>query len=327
MTRKNVPDFISSGINTVRVELAAIDALKLRIGAEFAAACELMIACRGKIVVTGIGKSGHIARKIAATLSSTGTPALFLHPAEAGHGDIGVVKREDLVLALSNSGTASELLALLYSWQWLKVKLIAIIGSMDSPLARAADICLDSSVPAEACPLDLAPTASTTAALVLGDALAIALLQARGFTAEDFALSHPGGRLGRRLLLRVADVMHRGDEIPVVGSQDTVADALMVMSSRGLGFTTVSDSAAHKLAGVFTDGDLRRGLAQEPDLLNKPVAALMTRGGECIDSSVLAVEALTRMHDSKITVLVCTDGEGRVEGVVHLHDLLRAGIS
>ena len=318
-------EFVASGRRTVELELQAVQSLSDRIDQTFAEACRMILDCRGRVVVTGIGKSGHIARKIAATLASTGTPSLFLHPAEAGHGDIGMMTAEDLVLALSHSGAAPELVALLPVWKRLQVRIIALTGKGDSPLAEVADICLRTGVAAEACPLDLAPTSSTTASLVYGDALAVALLEARGFDAEDFAFSHPGGSLGKRLLLRVSDVMHRGEEIPAVDGRSSLAETLVEMSRRGFGFTAVIDAERH-LLGVFTDGDLRRALEQGADLHRSPITELMTPGGQRIDPQQLAVEALNHMQEHKITVLLCTDESGRLSGVVHLHDLLRAGL-
>ena len=265
------PDLVALGRVALRIEADAVAALAGRVGADFVAACRLALACRGRVVVTGMGKSGHVAGKIAATLASTGTPSFFLHPAEAVHGDIGMITREDLVLALSYSGETAEILALVPVLKRLAVPLVALTGNAGSALARAAEVHLDVSVPAEACPLNLAPTASTTATLAMGDAIAVALLRLRGFTEEDFARSHPGGSLGRRLLLHVEDVMHRGGEVPSVGPDDTVSAGLLEMSKKGLGMTAVADPSG-TLLGVFTDGDLRRALDRRVDVHETPDA-------------------------------------------------------
>ena len=319
-------DFAVAGRRAVRVECEAIAALEQRIGPAFVAACEMLLDCTGRITVLGMGKSGHIARKIAATFASTGSASLFVHPAEAGHGDMGMITADDIVLALSNSGSAPEILALMPSLKRLRVGLIAMTGSEDSPLAKVADIHLNTGVAAEACPLDLAPTASTTAALVMGDALAVTLLEARGFTAEDFARSHPGGSLGRRLLLRVADVMHRGERIPRVALDTLLSETLAEMSSKGFGMTTVVDSEG-VLQGVFTDGDLRRALDRGVDLHDTTAAAVMTRGGHTVPAELLAAAALNLMEQHKIAALVCVDQAGQPQGVVHMQDLLRAGLA
>lgn len=319
-------DFAAAGRRAVQVEREAVAALETRIGPAFVAACEMLLACSGRIAVLGMGKSGHIARKISATLASTGSPSMFVHPAEASHGDMGMITGEDTVLALSNSGKAPEILALVPALKRLRVGLIAMTGSEDSPLAQSADIHLNTGVSAEACPLDLAPTASTTAALVMGDALAVALLEARGFSAEDFARFHPGGMLGRRLLLRVADVMHGGERIPRVTPDTLLTEVLVEMSSKGFGMTTVVDGK-EILQGVFTDGDLRRALDRGVDLHSTAVSAVMTRGGHTAAASLLAAEALNLMEQYRITALVCIDQAGRPEGIVHMQDLLRAGLA
>ena len=319
-------DFAAAGRRAVQVEREAVAALETRIGPAFVAACEMLLACSGRIAVLGMGKSGHIARKISATLASTGSPSMFVHPAEASHGDMGMITGEDTVLALSNSGKAPEILALVPALKRLRVGLIAMTGSEDSPLAQSADIHLNTGVSAEACPLDLAPTASTTAALVMGDALAVALLEARGFSAEDFARFHPGGTLGRRLLLRVADVMHGGERIPRVTPDTLLTEVLVEMSSKGFGMTTVVDGK-EILQGVFTDGDLRRALDRGVDLHSTAVSAVMTRGGHTVAASLLAAEALNLMEQYRITALVCVDQAGRPEGIVHMQDLLRAGLA
>ncbi|HEX7112448.1 MAG TPA: KpsF/GutQ family sugar-phosphate isomerase, partial [Mizugakiibacter sp.] len=294
--------------------------------AEFIHACRMMLACQGRIVVTGMGKSGHIGRKIAATLASTGTPAFFVHPGEASHGDLGMITTKDVVLALSNSGETDELLTILPVIKRQSIPLIAMTGNPNSSLARQADLHLDVSVPAEACPLGLAPTASTTAALVMGDALAIALLEARGFTADDFARSHPAGSLGRRLLLRISDVMHTGDKVPKVHAEASLTEALVEMSRKGLGMTAVVDGG-DRLLGVYTDGDLRRTLDDhQVDLRNVRVAELMTRHPKSIAPDKLAAEAAQLMETYKIHSLLVVDDQRRVVGALNIHDLLRAKV-
>ena len=321
------PDrLLRSAREVIDIEARAIGGLAGRLDGAFLRACELMMACAGRVVVTGMGKSGHVGNKIAATLASTGTPAFFVHPGEASHGDLGMITPKDVVLALSNSGETDELLTILPLIKRQGVPLIGLSGNPNSTLARLSDVHLDASVPAEACPLGLAPTASTTAALVMGDALAIALLEARGFTAEDFARSHPAGSLGRRLLLHIADVMHTGDQIPRVGPQAMLSDALVEMTRKGLGMTAVVDPAM-TLLGVFTDGDLRRMLDDaQIDLRTTPVADVMTPRAKTIASDKLAVEAARMMEDHKIHALLVVDGEQRVVGALNIHDLLRAGV-
>lgn len=316
----------ASGRRVIDIELKAIAALRERIDGPFSRACERVLECRGRVVVSGIGKSGHIARKIAATLASTGTPAFFVHPAEASHGDLGMITAEDVVLALSNSGETDELLTILPVVKRKNVPLIAMTGNERSTLARSADVHLDVSVSEEACPLGLAPTASTTAALAMGDALAIALLEARGFTSEDFAASHPAGQLGRRLLVRISDVMHTGEEIPRVRCEASVTDALMEMSRKKLGMTAIAD-ADGRLAGVFTDGDLRRTLDDASvDLRVTPVTALMTPNPRTIGAEQLAIEAAQMMEAHKISALLVVDGSGALVGALNFHDLLRARV-
>ncbi|MCG6966646.1 MAG: KpsF/GutQ family sugar-phosphate isomerase [Chromatiaceae bacterium] len=314
-----------SGLSVVAIEGDAVKALAARINSDFVAACQHMLACTGRIVVTGMGKSGHVGSKIAATLASTGSPAFFVHPGEASHGDLGMITPSDVVLALSNSGETSEIITIVPLIKRMGAPLISMTGKRDSTLAREADVDLDVSVAKEACPLDLAPTASTTTALVMGDALAIALLEARGFTAEDFAMSHPGGSLGRRLLLRVHDIMHRGDRIPVVASHAPMRDALMEMTDKGLGMTAVVD-ANGRAVGVFTDGDLRRCLDRGLDVRNATVDEAMTPGGKRIAPDRLAVEALNLMEEKKINALLVIDDDGRLCGALNMHDLLRAGV-
>ena len=317
-------DPIASALRTIELEAAAVRALATRINADFVAACRLILACRGRAIVTGMGKSGHIANKIAATLASTGTPSFFVHPGEASHGDLGMITRDDLVIALSNSGETTEVTTLIPLLKRLGVPLIALTGAPDSLLARTADVHLDVSVAQEACPLGLAPTTSTTAALVMGDALAVALLEKRGFSAEDFAFSHPGGKLGRRLLLKVGDIMHGGPEFPRVAEATPLRDALLEMTQKGFGLTAVI-TAEGELLGVFTDGDLRRAIDHRIDINVVRVGEVMTRNCKTVSSEMLAAEALTVMEDNKITALVVTDGR-RPAGVVHMHDLLRAGV-
>jgi arabinose-5-phosphate isomerase len=308
------------------MERDAISDLLDRMDDSFSRACEILLKTRGRVVVTGMGKSGHIGTKIAATLASTGTPAMFVHPGEASHGDLGMITEQDSVIALSNSGSTSEVVTLLPLLKRMAVPLVTMTGKADSILARAADVNLDTRVDEEACPLDLAPTSSTTVCLVVGDALAIALLEARGFTAEDFAYSHPGGALGRKLLLKVDDVMHSGDQIPRVQLDTTLDKALYEVSSKGLGMTSVL-SGDGKLLGVFTDGDLRRALDNEIDIHKTPIEQVMTTGCITINAEILAAEALHIMEEHSITTLVAVDEEECPVGVVHLHDILKAGVA
>lgn len=318
--------FYDSAQRTIDTEIAAITSLKAQIDDNFDKACELILACKGRVIVTGMGKSGHIGTKIAATLASTGTPSFFVHPAEASHGDLGMITPEDVVIALSNSGTTSEVLTIVPLIKRKGAKLISITGNVDSPLALHAEAHLDASVSREACPHDLAPTSSTTVTLVLGDALAVALLEARGFTAEDFAFSHPGGALGRKLLLRVADIMSQGDEVPRVHNNVLIKDALLEMSEKGLGMTTIVDDQGI-LEGVFTDGDLRRYLDRADDIKNTPVARIMTRNTKSIPADILAAEALNIMENNRITSLVVTDYTKRPIGIIHMHHILKAGVA
>jgi len=309
----------------LEIERDALDALLPRIDAGFAEACRLLLGCRGRVVVTGMGKSGHIGGKIAATLASTGTPSFFVHPGEASHGDLGMITRDDAVIAISNSGETSEVLTILPLIKRMGVPLVSMTGRPASTLAKAADVHLDVSVDQEACPLNLAPTASTTATLAMGDALAVALLEARGFTPEDFALSHPGGTLGRRLLLKVADLMHGGDRIPKVPAHASLSAALLEMTQKGLGMTAIVDEA-DRVLGIFTDGDLRRVLDANLDVRTARIAEVMTRGGRHIGASQLAAEAMHLMEKHRITVLMVLDADRHVQGVLHMHDLLRAGV-
>jgi len=316
---------IARGRRVLATEAEAVAALADRLGDEFAAACRLLLDCRGRTVVTGMGKSGHVARKIASTLASTGSPSFFLHPAEASHGDIGMIADGDVVIALSNSGETAELLAILPPIKRLGVPLVALTGNRGSTLARYATVTLDVSVPAEACPLNLAPTASTTAALAMGDALAVAVLEARGFTEEDFARSHPAGSLGRRLLLHVEEVMRRGDELPAVGPDTPLSAGLLEMSRKGLGMTTVVDQQ-RRVIGVFTDGDLRRALDRQLDMHTTPMREVMTAGGKVAKPRMLAAEAVHMMDEYRITALPVVDDAGMLVGALNVHDLLRAGV-
>ncbi len=317
---------VRSAQAVISVEARAIEALHERIDANFLRACQLMFECPGRVVVSGMGKSGHIARKIAATLASTGTPAFFVHPAEASHGDLGMITQKDVVLALSNSGETDELLTILPLIKRQGIPLIAMTGNTHSSLSRLADVHLDTSVPAEACPLGLAPTSSTTAALVMGDALAIALLEARGFTDEDFARSHPAGSLGRQLLLKISDVMHTGEQIPTVRPDVMLTEALVEMTRKGLGMTAIIDADQH-LLGVFTDGDLRRAVDDDDiDLRATAVTHLMTAHPKTISTDKLAVEAAQLMEAHKIHALLVVDADNRVVGALNIHDLLRARV-
>ena len=318
--------YLRSALRTVTMELEEVTRLRERLDDSFERACAIMLDCSGRVVVTGMGKSGHIANKIAATLASTGTPAFYVHPGEASHGDLGMITGKDAVLALSNSGTTPEILTIVPLIKRMGARLIAMTGKPESTLARLADVNLDVGVETEACPLDLAPTSSTTVALVMGDALAIALLEARGFSAEDFAFSHPGGALGRKLLLRVNDIMHEGREIPRVPPETLIREALLEMTAKGFGMTTVTDPDG-RLLGIFTDGDLRRALDRGIDFHHTRIADYMTTRCKTVTGDALAAEALHVMEDSKITALVVVDEAHRPTGVIHLHDLLRAGIA
>ncbi|MCZ6826297.1 MAG: KpsF/GutQ family sugar-phosphate isomerase [Gammaproteobacteria bacterium] len=306
-------------------EAQAVTALADRIDDQFSTACQLCIDCRGRIVVTGMGKSGHIGNKIAATLASTGSPAFFVHSGEASHGDLGMITGEDLVLAVSNSGETKEIITILPLIKRLAVPMITLTGNPNSTLAKAADINLDVSVAEEACPINLTPTASTTATLAMGDALAVALLESRGFTEVDFARSHPGGSLGRRLLLHVDDLMHTGDRIPRVAIGTPLSEGLVEMSRKSLGMTAIVDKDG-KLAGVFTDGDLRRSLDNAVDVHTTPIEQVMTKNGKTVRADMLAVEAVNLLETHKITALIVVDEDGKVIGALNVHDLLRAGI-
>ncbi|MBV4451195.1 MULTISPECIES: KpsF/GutQ family sugar-phosphate isomerase [Pseudomonas] len=318
-------DLIQSAQRTIRLELEAVEGLLAHIDADFVRACEMILASKGRVVVVGMGKSGHVGNKIAATLASTGTTAFFVHPAEASHGDMGMITKDDIILALSNSGTTNEIVTLLPLIKRLGIQMISVTGNPESTLAKAAEVNLNVHVAHEACPLNLAPTSSTTAALVMGDALAVALLEARGFTAEDFAFSHPGGALGRRLLLKVENVMHSGDELPHVQRGTLLKNALMEMTLKRLGMTVILESDG-RLAGVFTDGDLRRTLDRNLDIQTATIDEVMTPQGKTARPDMLAAEALKIMEDSKILALVVVDGENHPIGALNMHDLLRAGV-
>jgi len=327
----NYKEIIAEGQRTIAVEAAALEDLGRRLGEDFARAVEMLAACKGKVVVTGVGKSGIICRKIAATLASTGTPALFLHPTEGLHGDLGVLSKTDLVIAISYSGTTEELIKIIPALKRQGMPLLVLTGNLATELAKSSDLALDISINREACPLGLAPTASTTVTLALGDALASALLALKGFSADDFALRHPGGALGRRLLLRVSDVMHQGDGIPLVADSVSLKEALFEMSGKGFGVTGIADKWGC-LGGVLTDGDLRRLLSEYENPLDLPVVEVMTRNPKTILPDDLAATALKKMEDAAITSLfVAGEASSSADGVkpvgiIHLHDLLRAGV-
>jgi arabinose-5-phosphate isomerase len=318
-------DFIKSGLRTVEMESLAVGQLAPCINSDFERACETILACEGRVVVTGMGKSGHIGNKIAATLASTGTPAFFVHPGEASHGDLGMITKNDVVIAISNSGSTAEVVTILPLIKRLGIPLISMTGDPESILSQSACANLDVSVTSEACPLNLAPTTSTTVTLVMGDALAIALLESRGFSAEDFAFSHPGGALGRKLLLRVGDIMHGETEVPRVSVNQLLQDALLEMTEKGFGMTTVVDSN-NKLMGVFTDGDLRRVIDQNIDIGTATMEQVMSANPKTISDALLAAEALTIMESASITALIVEDHSQHPIGVLHMHDILRAGV-
>ena len=307
------------------IQIAALQALRGRIDDAFARAAGMILACQGRVVVTGIGKSGHVARKIAATLASTGTPAFFMHAAEAIHGDLGMLTGQDILLAISYSGSAQELITIISVAKRMGTRIIALTGRPDSELARSADLVLEAAVAQEACPLNLAPTASTTAALVMGDALAVACLEARGFSRDDFARSHPGGALGRRLLTSVADVMRTGAALPLVGEDALIPDALTEMSSKGMGMAIVV-GAGRRPVGIFTDGDLRRMIAQHGDIRAMAVSAGMSRHPKAIRPDAPAIEAATVMDAHKLNQMLVEDADGLLLGALHMHDLLAAKV-
>lgn len=317
-------DFQQAGKTVLRIEREGLEQLDQYINDDFARACALIYACQGKVVVMGMGKSGHIGKKMAATFASTGTPAFFVHPAEASHGDLGMVSKNDVVIAISNSGESNEILALIPVLKRQHIALICMTGRPDSAMGRVADVHLCVHVPQEACPLGLAPTTSTTATLVMGDALAVSLLEARGFTAEDFALSHPGGALGRKLLLHVADIMHSGDELPHVTRDASLRDALLEITRKNLGLAVIVDGLM-KIEGIFTDGDLRRIFDMGIDFQRATIGEVMTPGGIRVRPNMLAVEALNLMQTKNITSILVADDD-HLLGVVHMHDMLRAGV-
>lgn len=318
-------NFCKMALAVIETEARAVFDLTQRIDERFEKACTLLLDCQGHIIVTGIGKSGHIANKMAATLSSTGTPAYFMHAAEAIHGDLGMIRSKDIVIAISSSGTTPEIVTLIPLFKRLQIPLITLTGNINSTLAKAADVNLDVSIHQEACPLGLAPTTSTTVSLVMADALAIALLQARGFDENDFALSHPGGALGRRLLLRIDDISHKGDEMPLIHEHASVADALIEVTEKKFGMTCVINNQGI-LSGVFTDGDIRRTLTQNLDINTTSLSQVMSKNCKTIKKNLLAAEALAMMQEFCITSLVIVDEKNRPEAVIHLHDLLRAGV-
>jgi arabinose-5-phosphate isomerase len=318
-------DFQRLGREVITTELAEITALQSRINEDFSRACELLLTCKGRIVVTGMGKSGHIGGKIAATLASTGSPAFFVHPGEASHGDLGMITKNDVVIALSNSGNTAEIATIIPILKRFAVPLISMTGDKNSILATEANINLDVSVSKEACPHDLAPTSSTTVALVMGDALAVALLQARGFTAEDFALSHPGGSLGKRLLLHVADIMHTENSVPKVNESASVSEALLEMSKKGLGMTAIVDQQ-DKVLGIYTDGDLRRSLDKNINVHKTVISDVMSKNCRTTGSSELAASMVKIMDDKGINGFLVTDENNKLIGAFNMHDILRAGI-
>lgn len=324
MTSK-VPDFLARGRRVLEIEAAAVAGLVPRLGESFNRACQLCLDCRGRVVVTGMGKSGHIGGKVAATLASTGTPAFFVHPGEASHGDLGMITRADLLIAISNSGETQEIVTILPLLKRLGIPLLTLTGNLRSTLGEAATVVLDIGVAEEACLLNLAPTASTTAALAMGDALAVALLESRGFTREDFALAHPGGSLGKRLLLQVDDLMHRGDGIPRVTPETPLAQGLLEMTRKGLGMTAVIDGAG-RLAGIFTDGDLRRVLEGSIDVHGTAMREVMTSPCKTVQEGVLAAEAVHLLEKHQISGLLVVNKAHQVVGALNIHDLLRAGV-
>lgn len=318
-------NYIKSAAQVIDIELKAVEGLHNALNEDFENACDMMLNCEGRVVVTGMGKSGHIANKIAATLASTGTPSFYVHPGEASHGDLGMFRKKDVVLALSNSGETGEVLALLPVLKRIGCKIIAMTGNKNSSLSKNSNVHLDAKVEQEACPLGLAPTASTTASLVLGDALAVTLLEARGFTAEDFALSHPGGALGRKLLLTNNNIMHKGERLPLVQNTVLLKDAIIEISAKGLGMTGVVDDAG-VLIGIFTDGDLRRWLDKGSDITQMPILEVMTENFVSTSENLLAAETLKLMEDKKINGLFVIDENRKPIGALNMHDLLKAGV-
>ncbi|EMR5775358.1 KpsF/GutQ family sugar-phosphate isomerase [Acinetobacter baumannii] len=323
----NPTDFQSSALATLRIEQQAIDVLATQIDDRFNLACEILLQCKGRVVITGMGKSGHIGRKMAATFASTGTPSFFMHPGEAGHGDLGMLVRGDVLIAISNSGKSDEIMMLMPLIKHLGVPLITISRDDKGPMPQNADIALTLGESDEACPLGLAPTSSTTATLVLGDALAVALLEARGFTADDFARSHPAGALGKRLLLHVKHLMHTGDELPKVSPNTPMNQVLYEISNKRLGLTTIVDEQDH-LLGIFTDGDLRRLIDKQQGFdVNLPVSEVMTKKPSTISQEARAVEALQQLNQKKISQFVVVDDQNKVIGVISMHDLIQAGVN
>lgn len=325
MTDSNLEQqILHSAERVISIESKAVANLKQQLDQTFVAACNKLLACQGKVVVIGMGKSGHIGSKMAATLASTGTPAFFVHPAEASHGDLGMITEQDVVIALSNSGETHEVTALLPVIKRRGIELISITGNAHSSLAKASDIHITVQVEQEACPHNLAPTASTTAVLALGDAIAVSLLEARGFTPDDFALSHPGGSLGKRLILQVDDLMHSGDAFPSVKPTISIRNALFEMTDKRMGMTTVIDNQG-SLLGIFTDGDLRRAFERDVDI-DAPISDVMTKGCKTVKTKTLAVDAVNLMEESSITSLIVVDENKKPLGVIHMHDLLKAGV-
>ncbi|MEE8281696.1 MAG: KpsF/GutQ family sugar-phosphate isomerase [Gammaproteobacteria bacterium] len=323
--RRDQNNFTEQARRVLEIEARAVQDLIPRLDSRFAQACELCLACVGRVVVTGMGKSGHVGGKIAATLASTGTPAFFVHPGEASHGDVGMITPKDLVVAVSNSGETAEIVTILPLLKRMGVELITLTGKSDSTLAEAATVNLDIAVDEEACPLNLSPTASTTAALAMGDALAVALLESRGFTREDFARSHPGGTLGRRLLLLVGDLMHTGEEVPKVAADTLLADGLIEMTAKGLGITAIVDASGN-LEGVYTDGDLRRTLDNPVDVHATTMREVMTKNPKTVNPKLLAAEAVRLLEQHQITSLIVVDDDSSVVGALNVHDLFRAGV-
>jgi arabinose-5-phosphate isomerase len=326
LTETSPKDLLALAAGVLDIESRAVDQLKSRLDDSFTAACQLCLDTVGRVVVTGMGKSGHIGGKIAATLASTGTPSFFMHPAEASHGDLGMITASDTLLAVSYSGETEEVVTILPLVKRMGAKLISMTGKPGSTLANAADVHLDVSVSKEACPLDLAPTASTTATLAMGDALAVALLESRGFTEEDFALSHPSGSLGKRLLLRVDDVMHTGDRVPTVGGNVSLSEGLVEMSQKGLGMTAIVDND-HRLLGIFTDGDLRRAMDAEKNVHETNMSEVMHRDCVTVRPDTMAAEAMHRLEENQITALLVEDENGVLVGALNIHDLFRAGVT
>lgn len=319
------PNYLQTARDVFSTEAMAINAVAERIGPSFEQACQLVLDCEGRIIVTGMGKSGHIGGKLASTLASTGTPAFFVHPGEASHGDLGMITPGDLVLAISNSGETPEVLTILPIIKRMGVKYIALVGAMASTLSEQADVALDVTVDSEACPMNLSPTASTTATLAMGDALAIAVLNARNFSEQDFARAHPGGTLGRRLLLYVQDIMRTGDEIPVVHEDDSLGQALMVMTGKGLGMTGIAGDD-NRLVGIYTDGDLRRSLSDDTDIQRARIADVMTTEPYTVKPDMLAAEIIAMMRSKSINGVFVIDDEDHIVGALNMHDLLRAGV-